>query len=1196
MPGNWEQVKELFASALERSCEERNRFLKQACAGDDALRSEVESLLANYQKEQSFLEKSPASDLWSARNQSMVGLRLGAYRIVGPCGRGGMAEVYLAERADEEFRQRVAIKMVGQGANSEQILSRFRNERQALAGLVHPNIVRLLDGGSTDDGMPYIVMEYVDGLQIEEYCDGRKLTVSERLRLFRTVCEAVQYAHDHRVIHRDLKPSNILITADGIPRLLDFGIAKVLDPALLSNPALTRTDWRPMTPRYASPEQVRGGPITNATDIYSLGVLLYELLTGHCPYAPEHVSSAGLERSVCEDDPEKPSTVISRTDQPPSDGTRADETTAETVASYRATNPDDLRRLLRGDLDTIVLKAIHKDSAQRYTSVNQFSEDIQHFLDRRPIKARRPTLTYRSGKFLGRHKESLATAVTVLAVAVALGTWQALRLAKNFDMERRQGAASQVRVRPSLAILGFKNISDDAKSSWVAIALSEMLASEMSAGEQLRTVPGEIVARTKIDLGLQDDESLSPEILAKIRKNLGSDYLILGSYSSTAGTVRLDLRMVDAVRGETIVTASDTAAEESLKDLVFRMGARLRQQFGIGQLSQVESAAVFSESPTNPVAAQLYYQGLVRLRTFDSLGAKDLLTRAVAADAYCALAESALAKAWSSLGYDPQARETAKEALRKAGSLSREKHLVVEGQYYEANKQWDKAITTYRTLTAFFPDNVEYGLQLARAQILGQKGQDALATVDRLKQFPGLSKDDPRIDGVEQEAASLLADNKRSLAAGERAISKATAAGANLVLARASVFQCRILADVGRATDSKASCDQARQLYEQAGDLLGESRTLHAMAEVPLDQGLFDVAKPLYERSLAICRKIGNKMCMEHEIGNIGIIYRHQGAFGTAERMYREAIVMAREVDDKQASAVIVGNLADLLYAEGRWNEALAEIQVSLKLARDTGHKLEESIQLQNMGDVRGEQGDLAGAMDNLNEARDIQQSIGSRSYYAATMNSIGQVLRQKGDAAGAQKALDEALALRQQLGEKTSVAETQRVFSDVACDSHQAAEAEEYARAALEAFRSEKETDRVISAEATLVRALLEANKLYEARKMMAEASIEVSKSRDTTTELTLKLQEAYVRAASQEFARAAILAEEVEARAKKIGFLRMQLEAQLALGRISLSRNRASGRSRLAAVEQAAHQHGFDLIAHEAAAVNPSPVLAQK
>lgn len=366
------------------------------------------------------------------------------------------------------------------------------------------------------------------------------------------------------------------------------------------------------------------------------------------------------------------------------------------------------------------------------------------------------------------------------------------------------------------------------------------------------------------------------------------------------------------------------------------------------------------------------------------------------------------------------------------------------------------------------------------------------------------------------------------------------------------------------------------------------------MAEVPLDQGLFDEAKPLYEQSLAICRKIGNKMCMEHEIGNLGIVYRYQGDYATAERLYREAISMASEVDDKQATAVIVGNLADLLYAEGRWNEALAEIQVSLKLARDTGHKLEESIQLQNMGDIRAEQGELAGAMDNFTQARDIQRSIGSRSYYAATMNSIGQLLRQKGDAVGAQKALDEALTIRQQLGEKTSVADTQLVLSDLACDSHQGPQAENLARSALEEYRSEKEFDRTIAAETTLTRALLEQNKLDGARKEMSEAMGAAAKSRDATTQLLVKLQQSYLQAASQALSRAAKSAQEVESRAMKIGFLRMELEAELALGRITLSRNQALGRSRLQALEQKAHQHGFERIASEASANRSLSVLA--
>ena len=1195
MREKWERIKEIFALTLEKDPKDRARFVEEACAGDDALRCEIESLLSNYEGDQCFLEEAPASELISARAQAMTGRRMGAYRIISRCGQGGMAEVYLAERADNEYRQRVAIKMVGYGANSEEILRRFRNERQALAGLVHPNIVRLLDGGSSEEGMPYIVMDYVDGVQIDEYCDTRRLTIPERLNLFRTVCEAVQYAHDHLVIHRDLKPSNILITPDGIPRLLDFGIAKVLNPELLSNPALTRTDWRPMTPQYASPEQVRGDSVTNASDIYSLGVLLYELLTGHRPYRLERESSLSLERSICEEEPEKPSTAISRIDPQPAEKAPSGSATAETVARSRASKAEDLRRSLRGDLDTIVLKAIRKEPRERYSSVREFSEDIERYLKGLPIRGRRPTLTYRGSKFVRRHKEAATTAIFVLIVAIALVTWQTVRVAKQL---RAAGAqwSSQIRVRPSLAILGFRNLSDRPETSWVSTALSEMLLSEMAAGEQVHTIPGEVVARTEIDLGLHDTESLAPETLANVHKNLGSEYLILGSYVDAEGMVRLDLRLVDAVKGQTIVTASDTAPEKSLAELVSRVGARLRQQFGIAQLSQVESAAVFAEAPSNPDAARFYYQGLARLRGFDSLGAKDLFTRAVAADASFPLASSALATAWSSLGYDPLAKTAAKNALDRAGNLSREKHLLVEGEYYEASRQWEKAIDTYRTLSSFFPDNLEYGLNLANAQILGQKGQDALATIDRLKELPALSRDDPRIDGKEQEAASLLSDNKRSLEAGGRAINKATASGANLVAARALSFQCRTLADIGKPKESRALCESARRLFRQAGDLLGESRTLHGMAEVPLNQGDYEEAKQLYEESLAICRQIGNKRCIEHEISNLALVFRYEGDFATSESMDRKAIEMAREVDDRQAVSVTVGNLADLMYTEGRWNEALAQIQVSLKLAQETGHKLEESIQIQNMGDILAEQGDLNGAMRNYDQALSIQRSIGSRSYYAGTLNSVGQVLRQKGDAPAAKKALNETLAIRQELGEKGSSADTQLALSDLASDSHQAAEAEALARSAIAVYQAEKQTDREILAEARLVRALLEGNKLEEARADMGTALQKAARSHDVSTRLAVRLEEAYLRASSHDLASAEKIVRKVEAEARRIGFMRMELEAKLALGEFELARNRRSGNAQLHALEQSAQQRGFQLIAQKASVGIPFPVVAQK
>ena len=411
MPEKWEQVKELFTLALEREAAERSDFLRQACGDNDALRSEVESLLSSFDGAATFLEDSPAADLFSARLRTMAGKRIGAYRILGEIGHGGMAVVYLAERADDQYRKRVAIKMLPPGTNKDEILRRFRNERQALAALDHPSIVRLLDGGSTEEGLPYLIMEYVEGVRIDEYCDTHRLSITERLQLFCAVCLAVQYAHETLVIHRDLKPSNILITRDGVVRLLDFGIAKVLNPQWSQDATHTRTDWRPMTPEYASPEQIRGTPVTKATDIYSLGVLLYELLTGHRP----HRIGSAVKQSGYDEEAEKPSAAVAKMDEEaaPDDTTRV---TPQLVAEVRAIRREELPRRLRGDLDTIVMKAIRPEPEDRYASAAEFSQDIERHLAGLPIRARKPTLLYRGGKFVRRHAESLTTALLILAV------------------------------------------------------------------------------------------------------------------------------------------------------------------------------------------------------------------------------------------------------------------------------------------------------------------------------------------------------------------------------------------------------------------------------------------------------------------------------------------------------------------------------------------------------------------------------------------------------------------------------------------------------------------------------------------------------------------------------------------------------------------------------------------------------------
>lgn len=354
--------------------------------------------------------------------------RLGNYKILKEIGRGGMGAVYLAHRADEQYEKHVAIKLIKRGMDTDSVVRHFRNERQILAGFDHPNIARLFDGGTTETGLPYFVMEYVDGLPIDEYCNKHALSITERLILFREVCAAVSYAHRHLVIHRDIKRPNILITAEGVPKLLDFGIAKILQQGEGTEPLATVTGLRLMTPEYASPEQVRGQPVTTASDVYSLGVVLYELLTGRSPYRFTSRSSSDIAREIGETEPKKPSTIIER-----SGIGQAGEKIAragESISRTHEGNPERLRRRLRGDLDNIVLKAMRKEPERRYESVEQFSEDIRRHLEAVPVRAAKDTLAYRGAKFVRRNKTATVAAALVfltLLGGIVATTWQAHR-------------------------------------------------------------------------------------------------------------------------------------------------------------------------------------------------------------------------------------------------------------------------------------------------------------------------------------------------------------------------------------------------------------------------------------------------------------------------------------------------------------------------------------------------------------------------------------------------------------------------------------------------------------------------------------------------------------------------------------------------------------------------------------------------
>lgn len=442
----WEEVREVVDAVLDLPPEQRSPYLDRACP-DSSVRRYVDSLILSFDQAGDFLDEPVIaihSEVPPSPAASLTGKRVGAYQIVSEIGRGGMGEVYCAVRADDQYRKEVAIKLIRAGRESNLVIARFKNERQILAGLEHPNIARLLDGGATPEGIPYFVMELIEGDSIIEYCNRRALDIRTRLNLFLDVCSAVQFAHQRLIIHRDIKPGNILVTSEGIPKLLDFGIAKIVDKDVetgRSEPTLTI--FHALTPAYASPEQIKGGPLTTASDVYSLAVVLYELLAGLHPYHRVKGSPQEIAQAVCELEPEKPSTAALSSGREH----RGKPSPASIKGvPFVGVEKERLSRSLRGDLDNIVLMALRKEPERRYASAEKFAEDLRRHISNLPVVARKDTARYRAAKFALRHKAGAsATAVVVLTLLIAFViTLREVRIAQRRFNDVRQLANSLV--------------------------------------------------------------------------------------------------------------------------------------------------------------------------------------------------------------------------------------------------------------------------------------------------------------------------------------------------------------------------------------------------------------------------------------------------------------------------------------------------------------------------------------------------------------------------------------------------------------------------------------------------------------------------------------------------------------------------------------------------------------------------------
>jgi tetratricopeptide (TPR) repeat protein len=739
------------------------------------------------------------------------------------------------------------------------------------------------------------------------------------------------------------------------------------------------------------------------------------------------------------------------------------------------------------------------------------------------------------------------------AAAFILAALAAPYYLRSRQVVKAGSSTSAIVPRRSVAVLGFKNLSGRAEQSWVSTALSDWLTTELSAGEQLRTIPAETVARMRMELSVPDSDSFSKESLARIGSNLGTDLVVVGSYASlgkdSGGLVRLDLRLQDCRSGETVVAMSETGTETHLFDLVSQAGENLRNRLGIQAVTRKEAAEVAVALPKNHDAARFYSEGLAKLRVFDALAARDLFLKAVAEEPSFALSHAGLATAWATLGYDENARLEAKQAYELSSNLPRAERLMVEGRYDEMSKDWEKAVEIYRALFAFFPDSLDYGLALAHAQVSQGKGKDALETVAALQKLPSPLGDDPRIDLSDARAAESLGDYKRDEASCLRAAQKAQALGASLLFAEARANQAWASLNLGNSDEAVRAAADAKRISEAVGNQRGVARAINLSGIALENKGDSLAAKRMYEQSLLISRKIGNKLGVANELDDLGDVLLALGDLQGAREKYEASLAADQEIANQDGIALAKGALGVVLLALG----------------------------------------DHAGAKKVSEESVELGRRLGDREKTAIALAGLGDIYRAEGNLEEARKYASEAVSIFDQIGDKQSSARFQLELAELSIDEHRGADAAAIASRVAQEFERERAIRDQSLANAILAQALLSQGNVPAAKRAVEGALAFSDKYHDRQVELLVALTAARVRAASgsaPDRLEATNRLQQVLADSAKTGFLRYTFEARLALGELELqSGNRLNGRQRLESLMKDASDKNFELVAREAA-----------
>ncbi|MCI0353150.1 MAG: tetratricopeptide repeat protein [Acidobacteriales bacterium] len=1100
----------------------------------------------------------------TAGAENLLGKKISHYRVLQLLGGGGMGVVYKAE--DLKLGRQVALKFLpGEVASDEKALAQLQQEARAASALDHPNICSIYQLGE-HEGHPFIVMQFLEGQTLRDWIEAHasqdsKSRVAKLVELAIEIADGLATAHEKGIIHRDIKPANIFITARGKAKILDFGVAKFMDVAEISQVEHkeeatagsgtaaviglhTTRSGALGTPSYSSPEQIRREKVDARADLFSLGLVLYEMATGQRAFSGQ--TAAAIRDAV--------------TNQP-------------------VTPPTQLDPAIPSQLEAIIAKSLEKNPNRRYQSATELLADL-HALRARlhtPVSKRRQVA-------------ALAAAGAILAV-LALFAFNLAGVRERLFQRATSGEpTAQFKARRSIAVLGFKNLSGREDEAWISTALSEMLGAELASGQQLRVVSGENIARMKLDLSLPAAESYAQDTLSKIRQNLGTDLVLQGSYlalgKDSGGKVRVNLQLQDTQAGETIAVVLHDGSESDLGSLVTQSGASLRQKLGIGDISSRDANQVRSAIPANPEATALYAEGLAKLRSFDALAAQDLLMKAIAADPKHSLSFAALSDAWSQLGYDLKSQEQAKKAVDLSANLSREDQLAVEGRYREVAREWPRAVEIYRMLSEFFPDNLDYGLRLAQAQTSAGSGKEAMATIEALAKKPAPMGNDPRIDLAEATVADKLGDFRRAEAAAARAADKGRRQGARILTARALLARGSVLGVLGDNKNAVIFLKEAQGMFSAVGDQQGVARVLNNLGIIARRQSNLEEARKLLEETLEVYRRIGNKTGVTKVLNNLGNVYWDQGDMTRALDAHRQSLSSSRETGEKNSQVNSLNNIAGLLTLQGKLAEARQMYDESLRLSREIGDQDGVGLILGNIADLLTRQGELATAKKMAEEALVVDRQVGDKSFEAYALQQLGTIMVAQGDLAGGRSRYQQALAVRHELGEKGTEAETQLALAQLQLDAGDAAAAEAEARKTAVTFREEGAIDGEALSYSLQAMALLAQGKSAEARQAAAKSTEVARKALDFATRLQVEIAESYVAGISNstKVAEAMRGLEAARERASRQGYRGLELEARLRLAQLGLRAGEAdSGRVRFAQLQKDANASGFLLIARK-------------